>query len=77
MKNSFFAIVKNGKIEVLDKFYLPEDTKLIVTPLSNQDGDLTNWDDFALECLNNAYSEDEPEYNLTQIKEFNPNYEGN
>jgi hypothetical protein len=30
----------------------------------------------SLQGLNRAYSDNEPEYELSQIKEFNPSYEG-
>jgi hypothetical protein len=34
-----------------------------------------NWCDLSMQELNEAYGENEPEYTLENIKEFNPNYE--
>lgn len=76
MNNSVLAIIKNGKIELITNCSLPEGTKLLVTPISDHDELDNNWHNLALKGLNDAYSEDEPEYNLDQIKEFNLDYEG-
>ena len=37
---------------------------------------MDEWSNLSLEGLNLAYDENEPEYTLEQIKEFNPDYEG-
>jgi hypothetical protein len=59
---------------------LPEGTQIIVTldaPLEiSKDEESAEWYALSLQGLNRAYSDDEPEYNLSQIKEFNPDYEG-
>ena len=39
------------------------------------DSESAEWYAFSLKGLNRAYSDDEPDYELSQIKEFNPNYE--
>ena len=66
--NKLIGIVKNGKVELISDCSLPEGTKLLVTPLEDDN----NWSNISLEGLNNAYGENEPEYNLKEIKEFNP-----
>ena len=33
-----------------------------------------NWNEVALASLQKAYSDDEPEYDITQVKVFNPNF---
>ncbi|MDJ0508980.1 MAG: hypothetical protein QNJ64_06975 [Crocosphaera sp.] len=75
------AIVKNGKIELLNPLSFPEGTQLLVTPIPS-DSQLESietkdeWSNLSLQGLNLAYDENEPEYTLEQIKEFNPDYEG-
>lgn len=39
------------------------------------DSESSEWYALSLNGLNRAYSDDEPAYDLSQIKEFNPNYE--
>ena len=39
------------------------------------DSESAEWYALSLQGLNRAYSDDEPDYDLSQIKEFNPNYE--
>lgn len=34
-----------------------------------------NWENFSLNNLNQCYAENEPEYTLESIKEYNPDYE--
>ena len=68
--NKLIGIVKNGKVELISDCSLPEGTKLLVTPFEDDN----NWSNISLEGLNNAYGENEPEYNLKEIKEFNPEY---
>ncbi len=68
--NKLIGIVKNGKVELINDYPLPEGTKLLVTPFEDDN----NWSNISLEGLNNAYGENEPEYNLKEIKEFNPEY---
>jgi hypothetical protein len=62
-------------------------TDWIITKLGNSDivqnqqnfdqdsPESQNWEVFALNHLNKCYSEDEPIYDLTHIKEKNPDYE--
>lgn len=73
------GIVKNGQIKLLNNsVFLPEGTKLLVTPLEERKEvkiDENNWHNLTLEGLNNAYDNDEPEYTLDTIKEFNTEYE--
>jgi hypothetical protein len=39
------------------------------------DSESADWYALSLQGLSRAYSDDEPEYELSQIKEFNPSYE--
>jgi hypothetical protein len=59
---------------------LPEGTQIIVTldapAESVRDAESAEWYALSLQGLNRAYSDDEPEYDLSQVKEFNPDYEG-
>ncbi len=81
MTSPAIAIVKNGKIELLNPLSFPEGTQLLVTPIPS-DSELgtmetmDEWSNLSLQGLNLAYDENEPEYTLEQIKEFNPDYEG-
>ncbi len=75
------AIVKNGKIELLNPLSFPEGTQLLVTPIPSDSQlesieTMDEWSNLSLQGLNLAYDENEPEYTLEQIKEFNPDYEG-
>lgn len=78
MLNTFWAVIKDSKIELINLVNLPEGTKLIVIPLPNhlEADTLQEWANFFLSGLNKAYDENEPEYSLESIKEFNPEYEG-
>lgn len=74
--NKLIGIVKNGKVELMSDCPLPEGTKLLVTPFEDEQMEDDNeWTNISLEGLNNAYGEDEPEYDLKDIKEVNPEYE--
>ncbi len=79
MSTQLLAIVKNGKIEPLEPINFPEGTQLIV--MMNSSSDIANdteseyWYALSLQGLSRAYGNDEPDYELSQIKEFNPNYE--
>ena len=76
MSTQLLAIVKNGRIELLEPINLPEGTQLVVTLNSSadihQDSEESEWYALSLNGLNRAYSDDEPDYDLSQIKEFNP-----
>jgi hypothetical protein len=70
MKTSHLAIVKDGKIQLIDSLSIPEGTKVLITPI-NLDNDSENqedWDNFSLKNLNQCYSDNEPEYTLESIK---------
>ena len=71
------AIVKDGKIQLLDPVSIPEGTKVFIIPISLETDtqETGNWEDFALNNLNQCYAENEPEYTLESIKEYNSNYE--
>jgi hypothetical protein len=72
------AIVRNGKIELLDPLSIPEGTKVFIIPIlaeENNPEETENWDNFSLNNLNQCYAENEPEYTLESIKEYNPDYE--
>jgi predicted DNA-binding antitoxin AbrB/MazE fold protein len=71
------AIIRNGKIEPLEPINFPEGTQLVVTisSLSEIVGDSEDWYALSLQGLSRAYGDDEPDYDLSQIKEFNPSYE--
>lgn len=67
----------NGKIIVLDTpFNLKQDEKLLVTVLDSENfwDERKEWIASSILGLNKAYSEEEPEYNPSLIKETNPEY---
>lgn len=68
----------DGERILLDQpFELEPDTKLIITVLPQSlDEEREDWAQLALESLERAYGDDEPEYPLESIKEANPEYEG-
>lgn len=56
---------------------LPPNTRLLVTVVQPSGAEEDKeWQNFSAENLAAAYSPDEPEYSLSQIKEWNPAYEG-
>ncbi len=66
------AIVKNGKIEPINPIDLPEGTRLVLLPSP----EALEWSGLSLAGLSHAYSsDDEPDYDLTHLKELNPLYE--
>ncbi|MBD2694506.1 glycosyl hydrolase family 31 [Anabaena catenula] len=71
------AIVKDGKIELLDPVSIPEGTKVFIIPivLEPDTEAREDWENFSLNNLNQCYAENEPEYTLESIQEYNPNYE--
>ncbi len=77
MPSQLFATIRNGKIEPSEPIDLPEGTQIILTIdfRSGSEKD-EEWYALSLQGLNRAYSDDEPEYELSQVKEFNPDYEG-
>jgi len=58
-------ILLEGNVE------LPKDSKLIVILL---DEDASDWQNLSAQSLSKAYSEDEPKYSLSEVKEPNPDY---
>jgi hypothetical protein len=77
MISSQLAIVKNGKIELIDSLSIPEGTKVLITPIivDNDPENQDDWEYFSLKNLNLCYEDNEPEYTLESIKEYNKNYE--
>ena len=59
-----------------DPVELQPNARLLVTVIPEPDAEQIAWLRFAAQGLNAAYSDDEPEYELTAIKEPNPAYEG-
>ncbi len=66
------------KIVLDEPFDLEPNTRLIVTILPEEESDpeREDWANLAMESLERAYGDDEPEYTLDMIKEFNPDYKG-
>lgn len=77
MNKQMLAIVKQGQVKLLEDINLPEGTKLLISPLvdSNDKSDESDWYNFSTQGLNQAYEDDEPEYTLDSIKEYNKYYE--
>lgn len=68
----------DGKQIILDEPYeLEPETRLVVTVLSENRvrDEREAWLHFSRQCLENAYSEYEPEYTLDMIRRPNPDYE--
>ncbi len=68
----------DGQQIVLDEPYpLEPNTPLTVTVLSAQgDEERAEWLRFSMQNFAAGYGEDEPEYSLDDVKEWNPDYEG-
>jgi hypothetical protein len=69
----------DGQQILLDEAYpLQPNTRLIVTILPEpvEDDERAEWARLGLQNLERAYGDDEPEYTLDNIKEWNPEYEG-
>ena len=65
----------DGKQIVLDEpFELEPNMKIVVTILP-EDDEREDWARLAMQSLERAYGDDEPEYTLDMIKEWNPDYE--
>lgn len=67
----------DGKEIILDApFELQPNDKLLVTILKSEADydERKDWTDSTLSQLNRAYSENEPEYSVSMIKEPNPEY---
>ncbi len=63
------------QIQLDEPFELQPNTKLLVTVIQLPDPESTAWLNFSAQGLDAAYSDDEPEYPLSLIKEQNPEYE--
>jgi hypothetical protein len=68
MSIPMLAIVKNGKIEPIGPIDLPEGTSLLISPSP----EALEWAGLSLAGLARAYSDDEPDYDLTHLKALNP-----
>ena len=67
----------DGKSIVLDApFELHQQDKLLITVLKSESesDERKDWIDSSLSQLNNVYSDNEPDYSLSMIKEPNPEY---
>ena len=80
MPTQLLVTIRDGKLEPSELIDLPEGTQIIVTldapSESIRDPESAEWYALSLQGLNRAYSDDEPEYELSQVKEFNPDYGG-
>lgn len=74
MPTPVLAIVKNGKIEPITPIDLPEGTSLLI--LVNPTTEAIEWSKSSMNGLSHAYSDDEPDYDISQLKEMNLIYEG-
>lgn len=67
----------DGKTIVLDEpFELKPEMKIIVTIVGESD-EREDWRLAGKQSFAKAYADDEPKYDLSLIKEKNPDYEGN
>jgi hypothetical protein len=73
MSTPVLAIVKNGKIEPINPIDLPEGTRLLLLPHPSIEA--LEWSGLSVIGLSHAYGDDEPDYDLTHLKELNPLYE--
>jgi hypothetical protein len=65
----------DGQQITLDEpFEIPSNAKLLVTILETPDLERDDWLAFSGHNLAGAYSDDEPEYPLSAVKELNPAY---
>ena len=67
----------DGKQILLDEpFPLAENTRLLVTVVPETETERDLWLRLSAQRLSDAYSDDEPDYDLSSIREINPNYDG-
>ena len=60
----------------LDKAYpLKPDAKLLVTVLPDNDEERDAWLRLSSHRLSEAYTDDEPDYPLSSVREMNPDYD--
>ncbi|MEA5577581.1 glycosyl hydrolase family 31 [Anabaena sp. UHCC 0451] len=72
MTFGYLAVVKDGKIELLDPVFIPEGTKVFIIPIipeENNTEESADWENFSLNNLNECYADNEPEYTLESIKD--------
>ena len=62
-------------IKLDEPLNLEPNTKLMVTVLSVQDDERSSWQGLSAGGLASAYSEDEEEYSVSDLKVVNPAYE--
>ncbi|MEA5577130.1 glycosyl hydrolase family 31 [Anabaena sp. UHCC 0451] len=69
MTSGHLAIVKDGKIELVNPVSIPEGTKVFIIPivLESDIEEREDWENFYLNNLNQCYAENEPEYTLESI----------
>jgi predicted DNA-binding antitoxin AbrB/MazE fold protein len=71
--DSIAAIVRNGKIELLEPIDLPEGTQLTIAIEYNpaaEEWTQAEWTTLSLQGLSRAYGDDEPDYENSESKEF-------
>lgn len=59
-------------LELVKKLHLK--AKVMSTDKKESDEEQKDWMNFSAQNLNNAYGEHEPDYNLSMVKEPNPEY---
>ena len=65
----------DGERILLDEPYTSEpDARLLVTVLPTKDEEREAWLQLSAQRLAQAYSDEEPEYPLSAIREMNPDY---
>lgn len=76
MENITLQAHYDGRQILLDEpAELLPNTRLLVTVIQPPSSEEVEWQIFSLENLAAAYGDDEPEYSLSLIKEWNPAYE--
>ncbi len=66
----------NGKVVLLEPVRLEKKSRAIVTIIDFDEADeRREWLGYSAANLDRAYSDDEPDYTLTALKEINPDYE--
>jgi hypothetical protein len=58
-----------------DPFELKPNTKLLIKVISPEQEEVESWYDLSMNGLGAAYGNDEPEYPVSLIKEYNAYYE--
>ena len=78
MEKTLRAHFDGSQILLDEPYELEPDTKLIVTvlPKDNSNAEREAWLHLSMKKLEDAYTDDEPEYSVDLIKEANPEYEG-